>query len=393
MKTVRMGVIGLGVMGSAHAFHIYKGLVEGMKLTAVCDTDKERRRWGEEKLGKVHVFDDPSLLLSSGKVDAVLIATPHPSHPEIAMEAFRKGIHVLSEKPAGIDVYTVEKENEEAKKSGVVFGIMYNQRTDPLFQSLRDYYRSGMLGELIRFDWVITNWFRTQAYYDSGSWRATWQGEGGGILMNQCPHNLDIWQWITGMPARIWASCKTSGYHDIQVEDTAYILAEYENGATASFTASTAEYPGTNRIEFAGTKGKAVIEDAKLTVTLINDSTESISKNSAESMPVIPVGTMEQYQSEKESGHIGILNDFCKAVRTGSPLLAPGTEGIKGLSIANAAYLSNWTGKWVELPLDGKKYLKKLQDIQKEYSFIKPDKQPEKQMISGEYMDRWNIRW
>ena len=261
METIRMGVVGLGAMGSAHALHIYKGLVIGMTLSAVCDTDPWRCAWGKEQFDNVEVFDNVSDLLSSGKVDAVLIATPHPYHPEIAIEAFHKGIHVLSEKPAGIDVYTVEKENEEAKKSGVVFGIMYNQRTNPLFQRLREYMQNGTMGELMRFQWVITNWYRTQAYYDSDSWRATWSGEGGGVLMNQCPHNLDIWLWITGMPKRIRANCRVAQYHDILVEDSVDILAEYANGATATFTTSTGEYPGTNRIELVGTKGKAVIEN------------------------------------------------------------------------------------------------------------------------------------
>ncbi|HEY9575928.1 MAG TPA: Gfo/Idh/MocA family oxidoreductase [Lachnospiraceae bacterium] len=393
MKTIKMGVIGLGTMGSAHALHIYKGFVEGMKLTAICDIDPMRCIWGQNQFEHVKIYEDASSLISSGMVDAILIATPHPSHPAIAIEAFRKGIHVLSEKPVGIDVHTVEQENKEAIKSGVVFGVMYNQRTNPLFQKLREYMKNGTLGELMRFQWVITNWYRTQAYYDSGSWRATWNGEGGGVLMNQCPHNLDIWQWITGMPKRVWANCKVSRHHDIQVEDEVDIYAEYENGATATFTTSTGEYPGSNRIELVGTKGKAVLEDSKLTLTLVGESIEVTTAESKEYMPNLPVKIHEEYQKEKESGHIGILNDFSMAIRKGTPLLAPGIEGIYGLSIANAAYLSSWERKWIDLPLDGENYLKALKKHQKEESYIAKNENVLKQESLGEYLNRWDIRW
>ena len=265
----------------------------------------------------------------------------------------------------GIDVHTVEQENKEAIKSGVVFGVMYNQRTNPLFQKLREYMKNGTLGELMRFQWVITNWYRTQAYYDSGSWRATWNGEGGGVLMNQCPHNLDIWQWIAGMPKRVWANCKVSRHHDIQVEDEVDIYAEYENGATATFTTSTGEYPGSNRIELVGTKGKAVLEDSKLTLTLVGESIEVTTAESKEYMPNLPVKIHEEYQKEKESG----------------------------LSIANAAYLSSWEGKWIDLPLDGENYLKALKKHQKEESYIAKNENVLKQESLGEYLNRWDIRW
>jgi len=388
-----MGVIGIGNMGTAHALHIYEERIEGLILTAICDIDPLRREWGRQNFKNVKVFDNYISLLSSGIIDAILIATPHLVHPEIAIEAFRRGIHVLSEKPAGVDVYTVEEENREAENSGVVFGIMYNQRTNPLFQSIKEYMRNGTLGELMRFQWVITNWYRTQAYYDSGSWRATWKGEGGGVLMNQCPHNLDIWQWVVGMPRRIWANCKTSLYHDIQVEDAVDIYAEYENGATAIFTASTGEYPGTNRMEIVGTKGKAVIENGKLTLTLIDENITKITEESEEYMPNIPVKIIEECQNDKETGHIGILEDYSRAIRYGAPLLAPGIEGINGLMIANAAYLSSWTGNWVELPINGKKYIEELKKRQENESSSQKEACISKQCITGEYTERWNIKW
>ena len=391
MDRVRMGVIGIGSMGSAHAMQIHKGRVEGMTLTAVCDTDPLRLEWAAEEFGKETFFyTDYHDLISSGKIDAVLIATPHPMHPVIAKEALQKGLHVLTEKPEGIDAATAEEVNRTAQKSGCVYGIMYNQRTNPLFAELRRRFQEGELGELIRFSWTITNWYRTQAYYDSGSWRATWTGEGGGVLMNQCPHNLDIWQWMVGMPKRLIANCRIAHFHDIEVEDEAEIYAEYDNGATGVFLTSTGEYPGTNRLEISGTKGKAVIEDGTLTLQLLEQDIREITASSTECIPRCETKTMKISQKEPESGHLGILNDFSRAIRKGTKLLAPGEEGIFGLSIANAAYLSSWTHEWVELPTDGEVYRAELRRRQQSSAERKPVRG---QNITGEYSERWRVKW
>ncbi len=391
MDRIRMGVIGIGSMGSAHAMQIYKGRVDGMELVAVCDTDSPRLEWAAEEFGKeTLLYTDYHELISSGNIDAVLIATPHPLHPPIAKEALQAGLHVLTEKPEGIDIEAAEEVNRVAQKSGCVFGIMYNQRTNPLFAELRRRFREGELGELIRFTWTITNWYRTQAYYDSGSWRATWSGEGGGVLMNQCPHNLDIWQWMTGMPKRLIASCRTAHFHDIEVEDEAEIYAEYANGATGVFLTSTGEYPGTNRLELSGTKGKAVIENGVLTLQLLEQDIREITVSSPECMPHCEIKTMEISQKEPESGHLGILNDFSRAIRKGTELLAPGEEGIFGLSIANAAYLSSWTHEWVELPPDGGNYRAELRRRQESSTGRGPGRG---QNITGEYSERWRVKW
>ena len=252
--------------------------------------------------------------------------------------------------------------NEAAKQSGKLFGIMYNQRTNPLYQKARQLVQSGELGELKRCIWIITDWYRSQAYYNSGGWRATWAGEGGGVLLNQCPHNLDLWQWIFGMPSRIRASCYVGKYHDIEVEDDVTIYAEYPNGATGSFITTTAECPGTNRLEISGDRGKVVIEDNKLTFWKLSVPERKFCFETDKIFGT-PEATAEEFPLEgKIPMHVGILNNYVDALLDGSALLAPGEEGINGLTISNAAFLSSWEGdRWVELPLDEDHYYEQLQ--------------------------------
>ncbi|MFU0800942.1 MAG: Inositol 2-dehydrogenase [Xylanivirga thermophila] len=265
MDTVRIGVIGIGNMGSYHALYLTKGEIKGAILTAVCDINPERIKWAKENLkGDIRLFDNADALFESNCVDAVVIATPHYDHSPIAIKAFEHGLHVLTEKPAGVYTRQVREMNEAAEKSGKVFGIMYNQRTNPLYQKVRNLITSGELGDIKRTIWIITNWYRPQSYYDSGGWRATWAGEGGGVLLNQDPHQLDLWQWMCGMPKRVRAFCAFGKYHDIEVEDDVTAYVEYPNGATGLFVTCTGEAPGTNRFEVSGDRGKLVIEDGKL---------------------------------------------------------------------------------------------------------------------------------
>lgn len=391
-QIVNIGVVGIGNMGSAHGMSLYKNKVKGCKLAAVCDSDEKRLQWAKSNLKGVKCFNDYHELINSGIVNAIVVATPHPMHPVIVEEACKNGIHVLTEKPAGVDVKTVAHMNQVAKESGVVFSIMYNQRTNPLYKELRRVFQNGNLGQLIRFNWIINNWYRTDAYYASGDWRATWDGEGGGVLMNQCPHNLDIWQWITGMPIRIRAFCHKGLFHPIDVEDSAEIFAEYENGAIGIFQTSTGEYPGTNRMEISGTRGKAVIENGKLTITLLKEDLMEYTKNSKEFMPKIDVDESTIIQEEPESAHIGILQNFSNAIRKGEPLISPGEEGIYGLSLANAAYLSWWKNDFVNLPLDEDEYLHFLQSI-KNSNHEKHIKTLCEDGSYGEYSNRWKVKW
>ena len=356
METIRYGVIGLGNMGLRHVEWLSKQ-IKGAALTAICDVKEERLADARERCGGIaREYTDYHALLNCGEIDVVLIATPHYLHPVIAKEAFALGLNVLTEKPAGVYTKAVREMNEAAEKSGKLFGIMYNQRVNPVYQKAREMVQNGELGELKRCVWIITNWYRSQMYYNSGGWRATWAGEGGGVLLNQCPHNLDLWQWIFGLPKRVRASCYTGKYHDIEVEDDVTIYAEYENGATASFITSTGECPGTNRLEISGDRGKIVIEDNILTFWKLDCAERKFCFESTEAFATPKTEKIVIDTSGENLEHRGILQNFTDALLFGTPLLAPGEEGIRGLEISNAAFLSSWTDDWVQIPVDEDKF-------------------------------------
>lgn len=364
LEKVRIGIAGIGNMGSSHANYLSKGEIEGAELTAVFDLMEDRlqtakQKWGEHLL----TFSDADAFIQSGAIDAVLIATPHYSHPELAIKAFKQGLHVLCEKPAGVYTKQVREMNEAAAESGKVFSMMYNQRTIPMYQKLRELIQSGELGEIRRINWIITTWYRTQSYYDSGAWRATWAGEGGGVLINQCPHQLDLWQWITGMmPKRIRSFCRFGRYRDIEVEDDVTAYAEYENGASAVFISTTGESPGTNRLEITGDRGKVVVENGKLDFWRLRVPEPEFNKNFKSGFGRPECWKCEVPVEGKSPQHKGITQNFVDVIRGKGELIAPGEEGIKGLTISNAIHLSSWIDDWVELPIDEDLYLKLLQE-------------------------------
>jgi len=384
-----VAVVGLGNMGSAHAACIAAGEVEGMTLTAVCDVQKKRVDAFLQAHPNVKGYEDYTALLCEKAADAVILAVPHPMHADMAVSALEKGFHVLLEKPVDVSVSKAEKLNAAAAKSDRVFGIMFNQRTNPLFGKAREIVKSGALGELKRTSWTVTNWYRTQYYYDSGAWRATWAGEGGGVLLNQAPHQLDLWQWICGMPVSVAAYCPVAKYHRIEVEDEATIFVRYKNGATGTFITSTGESPGTNRLEIAGTLGKLVLEDGKLKWWRLREDERTVCQKKQQNFVKIPFDYEELLQTEKESGHKGILQNFADAVSVGAPLLAPGTDGIFELTLSNAAYLSAWEGKEVALPFDPAAFDEKLAALAKT-SKHRNDGTAEQ---NGTYSPRWQVNW
>ncbi len=348
---LKIAVIGIGNMGSAHAMHLFTGKIKGAVLTAVCDTAPERLDWAKKNLIGIPCFNDSEALFAEHSADAVIIAVPHYAHAPLTVAAFRAGLHVLTEKPETVRLSDALAMNKAADRSGLAFGIMFNQRTNELFRKAKELLADGILGKRRRLDWVVTNWYRTQAYYDSGSWRGSWKGEGGGVLLNQAPHNLDLMQWIFGMPSSLRAVCREGAYHRIEVEDEADIELTYNDGAAARFFTSTGEFPGTNRLEIVGDRGKLVIEQGVLKHWTLPFSEEAYRFSATDSFCGIQPAYSEFRPSAPEIGHIGVLQAFVDHIQTGSPLIADGREGIHMLSLSNAAYLSSWTGgSTVSLP-------------------------------------------
>ncbi len=391
MAAVKIGVIGVGAMGCAHAACLLSGSVENAELGALCDIDPERLKDCRQRFPGIPCFEDFQALLNSRTVDAVLVAVPHPLHTAIASAAFKQGYHTLVEKPLDIAVSQAQILCKAAEESGKVFAIMFNQRTNPLFRRCREIVQGGQLGELKRSVWIITNWYRTQHYYNSGSWRATWAGEGGGVLLNQAPHNLDLWQWICGMPISLTAFCDRAKYHHIEVEDEATLFARYKNGATGMFITSTGEYPGTNRLEISGTLGKLVLENGLLKWWKLQEPEDHVRFNSAVSFAQIPLDYMEITPEEKETSHRGIIQNFANAILNGEKLIAPGEEGIHELTISNAAYLSQWTGNTaVDLPFDTALFDEKLKSLQATSSYTPGHNRSN---ADGTYSKRWQVNW
>ena len=371
MDKVRFGIIGIGKMGSLHCLRFTHGLIKNGTLTAVCDISPERKEWAEKNLKAkgVEFFDDYKSLIDSGKVDAVLVATPHYDHPVIATYALSKGLHTLIEKPAGVYTKAIRELNEyAATKPELTFGIMYNQRTNKLYRFAKELVETGRLGEMKRINWIITNWYRPQAYYNQGGWRGTWAGEGGGVLINQCPHQLDLFQWLGGMPSMIRGYAKVGRNRDINVENDVTAYMEYPNGATGVFITSTHDFPGTNRLEIDGDKGKIVIENNKLVFTELEVAESVFNATNKKFMPSIPshktvkrMSKVGELMMNVFGQHTGIINNFTNHIVNGEPLIAPGADGIRGLTISNAIHLSSWTGEAVELPIDEDKFIDELE--------------------------------
>ena len=393
MDVIRTAVIGIGNMGSAHARCIYSGAIPGMQLAAVCDLRPERLDWAKNELPGTALYDSWESLISSGTIDAVIIAVPHPLHSIIAEAAMQAGLHALSEKPLDIRLSSARRAVETGKKTGQVFAVMLNQRTSPIFQRAREIVRSGKLGELKRSVWIITNWYRTQHYYDSGDWRATWLGEGGGVLLNQAPHNLDLWQWICGMPVEVIARCDMARYHHIEVEDEATLTVRYANGATGIFITSTGEYPGTNRLEISGTRGKLVLEEGRLKSWLLREDEDKVRFSSDLNSPHIPLDYEEWIPEEKETAHAGILTNFAAAILKGEQLLSPAVDGLNELTLSNAAYLSAWQGSVpVSLPLDEEAFDRLLAEHQEKSKYT-GQAASSAHHPDGQYSDRWQVNW
>lgn len=361
MEQVRLGIIGIGGMGSGHAANVAEGKVPRMVLTAVADIRQSRLDWAKEALPQeVQTFDDGKKMIDSGVCDAVLIATPHYLHPEFAKYGLTHGVHVISEKPAGVYTKQVREVNEVAAKSDKVYALMLNQRTNCVYRKLHEMIQSGELGAMKRVNWIVTDWYRTQSYYDAAGWKATWDGEGGGVLLNQCPHQLDLLQWLCGMPTKVRAFCHEAKWHDIEVEDDVTAYLEYENGATGVFVTTTGDAPGTNRLELTFEMGKIVCENGQLLFDRLSVNEREFCRTEKEGFKKPDMTRLEIETDGKNDQHMGVLKAFTDHILDGAPLVARGEEGIRGLTISNAMHLSSWLGQTVSIPFDEELFLSEL---------------------------------
>ncbi len=366
MEQIRYGIIGLGNQGSSYVKLFDKGELNDAVLTAMCDINptKIEHIKGKTTNTEAVYFTNYIEMLDSGLCDAILVEVPHYQHPEMVMECLKRGIHVICEKPAGVYTKQVREMNEMAERSAAKFGMMFNQRTNCLYRKMREMIADGAIGELQRVTWIITDWYRTQSYYDGGNWRATWTGEGGGVLFNQCPHQLDLVQWIVGkLPSAVHGFCKYGQWHDIEVEDEVTAYLEYDNGATGVFITSTGETPGTNRLEISGTKGKLLCDKNSKELIYVRNA-----EDSAEHCKTSPDGfkkpASEQIVIETDGQnpqHAGIINNFTAALLGKEELFVCGTDGMAGVQLMNAIELSGWRGgARVTLPVDEDEYLAEL---------------------------------
>ena len=352
-ENVRLGIVGLGNMGKAHLANIRSGKVPGMRVTALCESVGTLPNLIEGE----HAFTDVNAMIHSGHIDAILICTPHFSHTTIGIEALKAGLHVLVEKPISVHKADCERLIAAHTNKKQVFAAMFNMRTNATFKKVKDLIDSGELGAIRRVHWEVTNWFRTNYYYATGGWRGTWKGEGGGVLMNQCPHNLDLFQWMFGMPQRVRGFCQFGRFHQIEVEDDVTAVLQYDSGLSATFVTSTGEAPGCNRLEISGEQGRLTITDGTKIHFQRNRTQMSKFCMEAEAAFAMPESWHMDIPVDNSGGqHIEILQNFTNAILKNEKLLSPAEEGIRSVELANAILLSTWQDKTIELPMSSADY-------------------------------------
>lgn len=360
MNKVRLGLIGLGNIGQHHHGYLTAGKVKRAELVAVSDAVAGKL----ENYKPLKTFTDGEELIRSGLVDAVIVATPHYQHTTLGIAALKAGVHVMVEKPISAHKADAERLIAAHKQNPkTVFAGMFQLRAEPRYLKVKKLIASGELGKVVRMSWIMTDWFRTEAYYASGGWRATWKGEGGGVLLNQCLHNLDSMQWLLGMPARVRGFAQLGRFHEIEVEDNVSAYLEYANGATGMFVSSTGEAPGTNRFEIVGTRGKLVMANDKICFVRNDDDMIEFSKKATLGFAKPEIWKVSIPFENAANPHATLMQNFVNAILDGEPLIAPGEEGIHSVELANVILYSSLIGQTVELPMDSVAYEKKLNEL------------------------------
>jgi len=355
-QQVRFGIIGMGLMGTNHAKALLSGRVPRATLAALCDVAAPNVA---ERYPGIPFFPTVEELLESQSVDAVIVATPHRYHVEVGCKVLERGVHLLVEKPVAVH------KNEalrlvRAQPEGVKFCVMFNLRVLPPYRKIRELIESGELGRLHRVSWSLSRYFRTHAYYAQGGWRGTWKGEGGGVLLNQCPHQLDLWQWLFGMPDRVYAKCRLGKHHPIHVEDEVTAMLDYRNGLSGVFIASTGEAPGTDRLEIHAERGRLVYEHGELEYLRNEQEATEYSRTSTALFGRLPHWSVRIPCEPMPAPHAAVVTNFVDAILDEVPLVAPGHEGVASLELGNAILLSSLKEKEVALPLDGCEYEQEL---------------------------------
>ncbi|MCH2602380.1 MAG: Gfo/Idh/MocA family oxidoreductase [Pedosphaera sp.] len=362
MDKVRIGIIGMGNMGRFHANDLLDGKVPRGELAAVGSTSPHKLEEYKEK--GVQIFGSGEEMIASGAIDALLIATPHYQHTSLGVAALEAGLHIMVEKP--ISAHKADAERliaAAAARPDQVFGAMFQLRVEPRYQKIRELVQGGELGDLVRVLWIMTDWFRSEAYFQSGGWRATWKGEGGGVLLNQCLHQLDAMQWITGMPSKVRSHVGIGRWHDIEVEDDVTCYMEFANGASGAFITSSGETPGSNRFEIAGTKGRLILENDTLTLTRNEVPSDEWCKTSKIGFQK-PETTVEEIPIPgADAAHATLMTNFVNAILDGEALIAPGVEGLGSVELANVMVYSGLLNESVDLPMDGAAWEAKLNEL------------------------------
>lgn len=372
MKKIRFGIMGIGHQGKNYAELLRNGKIKNGLLTAVCSSNREIEKLCNNEYEGIIYYNNFTEMLKSGHIDAVIICVPHYLHPELGIEAINNNIHILVEKPVGVYAKQVRELNELSEsKSNVSFAMFYNLRMNPIFRKIKEIVEEGEIGELRRISWLITDWWRPQLYYDQSRWKGTWKGEGGGILLNQAPHQLDLIQWICGMPKKIYSNINYGFKRNISVEDDVTAIFEYENGATGIFVTCTHDLMGTDRLEIHGDLGKIIVDGSKkLTIMKLHKPEEEYNREATmeDIKKLVDEGSIKDLYDEKildfdshgKGYHSELIENFVENILEGTPLIAPGIEGINQVLLANGMYLSSWLNKEIELPIDEDLYIEEL---------------------------------
>lgn len=364
MEEVRMAVIGVGMMGKKYAKMIKEGRIPGMCLGAVCCRSRENSQWVKKELGEeIPVFQDTQQLFeASEQFDACLIVTPHKLHPELIVQALEKGKHVFCDKPIGISMKQCREVRQKAEEKELAFAMMFHQRLYPEYKRIHQILADGTLGQVRRIMMENSRYYRTWHYHKAGSWRSSWSKEGGGALLNQGQHLLDIWQWLFGMPESLYALIPYGKYNDFSVDDEATILMKYPDKKTAVLILTTGEGTWTERLEIVGSKGTLLWENSCLTLHIYDQDLDVYKKNaSCNSREELKETVTEETYVHGEEPYEEMLSDFVQAVLKKRPVKVNGLEGLNSLELTNAAYLSAWTQKPVSFPIDEEQYERELQ--------------------------------